>query len=373
MQPLDDLRLSIDQLCGQLIVGGFASTELSPRFARELAAGRRAGAILFRRNIKSVDQVARLNRSLVAAAPAALPPLVGVDQEGGRVARLGPPFVKLPPMRQLGRIGDVALTERVAEQLGRELAVLGFNLDFAPVMDVDSNPQNPVIGDRSFGRDPEVVAAHGAAMVRGLQGHGVLACAKHFPGHGDTALDSHLALPTVAHERSRLDEVELPPFRAAAKAGVAAMMSAHVVFDGLDPAVPATFAPKICTELLRSTLGFEGALFSDDMEMGAVAAERSIEDSAVMAVRAGCDVLLICSDQALQARAHAALVERATGEPAFAERCREAAARSLSLRQGCPARPGSDGAIAGLIGGRQAGELTRELAAAGDAMAGKDQ
>ncbi|MBW2454220.1 MAG: beta-N-acetylhexosaminidase [Deltaproteobacteria bacterium] len=364
MEALDANELSLEQLCGQLIVGGFAATELSPRFARELSAGRRAGAILFRRNIGSIDQVARLNRSIVAAAPRDLPPFIAVDQEGGRVARLGSPFLKLPPMRQLGRIGQPDLTERVAAELGAELSVLGFNLDFAPVMDVDSNPENPVIGDRSFGREPAVVAAQGLAVVRGLQGQGVLACAKHFPGHGDTSVDSHLALPVVTHDRNRLDQVELPPFRAAARAGVAAMMSAHVVFPALDGAVPATFSPHICTTLLRREIGFDGLLFTDDLEMGAVAADHSIEQSAVRAVEAGCDVLLICSDEDLQTRAHRALVQRAEREGAFADRCRAAVARSLGTRAPHRARPGSDEAIAAQVGGAQAGELLAELAAA---------
>ncbi len=364
VDPLAATELPLDQLCGQLIVGGFAATELSPRFAGELAAGRRAGAILFRRNVHSIHQVARLNRAIVAAAPRRLPPFIGVDQEGGRVARLGPPLLELPPMRQLGQIGQPDLTERVAAELGRQLAVLGFNLDFAPVMDVDSNPDNPVIGDRSFGRDPAAVADHGLAVVRGLQGQGVLACAKHFPGHGDTDLDSHLALPAVTHDRDRLDQVELPPFRAAAQAAVAAMMSAHVVFPALDPSGPATFSPAICTTLLRSEIGFDGLLFTDDLEMGAVAAEHSIEQSVVRAVEAGCEALLICSDQELQIRAHRALVTRAEQEGAFAARCRAAVTRSLATRGACPARPGSDEAIAAQVGSAQGRELLAELAAA---------
>ena len=371
MSPVDLAELPLDQLCGQLIVGGFAATELSPRFARELQAGRRAGAILFRRNIASVAQVARLNRSIVAAAPRHLPPFIGVDQEGGRVARLQPPFLKLPPMRTLGRLGQPELTERIAAELGRQLGVLGFNLDFAPVMDVDSNPENPVIGDRSFGRDPATVTDHGLAVVRGLQDAGVMACAKHFPGHGDTALDSHLALPTVVHDRDRLDQVELPPFAAASAAGVATMMSAHVVFPALDPTGPATFSPRICTTLLRGELGFAGLLFTDDLEMGAVAADHSIEDSVVQAVVAGCEGLLICSDEELQVRAHRALVARAEQDPGFLDRCRAAVERSVHLRARYLARPGSDDRIASQVDGDQARDLLAELGAA-TAASGED-
>ena len=326
--------MNVEELCGQLLVGGFEGTSLPESFAETLARGQRAGAILFRRNLVSMEQTAALTRSILAALPTAF---VAVDQEGGRVVRLPAPCTALPPMRVLGNIDDVELTGRAAEQVGGELAALGFNLDFAPVMDVDSNPDNPVIGDRAFGRDPRTVMKHGVAFLRGLQRQRVLACAKHFPGHGDTAVDSHLALPVVAHALSRLQKVEIPPFRAASGAGVAAMMSAHVVYPALDGEVPATLSRAVCTDLLRDEIGFEGALFSDDLEMGAVS-DRDIGALAVAAVEAGCDVLLVCKSEELQARAHQALVERATGDARFLERCQKAAERSQRLRALCRGR-----------------------------------
>jgi beta-N-acetylhexosaminidase len=277
-------------------MGGFDGLELTASYSDALARGERCGAILFKRNVHELQQVARLNQAIVAACGAAggAPPLIAVDQEGGRVARLGPPFLRLPPMRRLAQRDDLDLTRRVAVELARQLAVLGFNLDFTPVMDVDSNPDNPIIGDRAFGSDPRSVMQHGVAFIRGLQENGVLACAKHYPGHGDTALDSHLELPYVDHDAERLHQVEIPPFRAASGAGVASMMSAHVVYRALEAEVPATFSRAICTALLRKEIGFEGVLFSDDLEMGAIAKHHSIEHAAVEAVWAGCDVLLIC-------------------------------------------------------------------------------
>jgi beta-N-acetylhexosaminidase len=334
------------QVCGNLLVGGFDGTELPDEVRRELAAGRRAGVILFKRNLAAaapdgtslfgtadvdIAQVSALNAAIAAVCPE--PPFIAVDQEGGRVARLGRPVVKLPPMRELGTRDDVAATEACALELGRQLAALGFNLDFAPVLDVDTNPQNPIIGDRAFGRDPRTVMRHGVAFLRGLQSAGVLACAKHFPGHGDTSTDSHLELPAIDHPRERLAQVELPPFRAASGAGVAAIMTAHVVCRALEDGVPATFSHAVCTSLLRADIGFAGVLFSDDLEMGAIAKHGTVEDAALRAVAAGCDVVLVCRDLAAQARAHEALVREAEKSPAFRDRCREAAERSLRVRR----------------------------------------
>lgn len=367
LQDLDTATLDTATSCGQLILAGFDGSVLPDSIARALADRHRAGVVLFKRNIGDTEQLIQLNRSIIAAA-GDWPIFVAVDQEGGRVARVGPPFLQLPPMRRLGEIDDVALTRDVGEQLGRELAAVGFNLDFAPVMDVDSNPDNPVIGDRAFGRDPRSVAKHGVAMIRGLQ-ESLLACAKHFPGHGDTSVDSHIALPTVDQSRERLERLELPPFRAAAGAGVAAMMTAHVMYPSLDANAPATFSHAIATTLLRRTIGFEGVLFTDDLEMGAVAG-RSIEQAVVDAVVAGCDVLLLCRDEDKQARAHAALVARCEADELFSARVRVAAQRSLRLRRLCPPAVAGDDVIGRELRSPQAAALMARLfegSARGDA------
>jgi beta-N-acetylhexosaminidase len=305
------LDLDLPRLCGQIIVGGFDGPALSPLFERALREGRRGGAILFKRNLPDLEATAQVCAAIRRAAEAELPPLVGVDQEGGRVTRLPAPFLALPPMRVLGEIGDLALVQRAARAVAAELAAVGINLDFAPVLDVDSNPDNPVIGDRSFGRDPRTVMRGGVAFLQGLQERGVLACGKHFPGHGDTAEDSHFDLPVITHGRARLEQIELPPFRAASGAGIASMMTAHVVCQALDPGVPATLSRAICASLLRAEIGFEGVLFSDDLEMAAIAARYPIEESAVEAVWAGCDALLVCKSEDLQDQAHEALVTAA--------------------------------------------------------------
>lgn len=326
------MKASALDLAGRVLVAGFDGREAPASVLADLAGERLAGVILFRRNVGSPEEVMRLNASLIEACPEASPPLIGVDQEGGRVARLGPPVVKLPPMRRLGEHDDLALTARAGRVLGAQLAALGFSMDFAPVLDVDTNPENPVIGDRAFSGDPEAVARHALAFSDGLLGAGVASCGKHFPGHGDTDLDSHLALPRLAHERARLDAVELVPFRAA-RGRIPAIMTAHVVFEALDPGVPATLSPIALRALLRDELGYDGVIISDDLEMRAVYDHFGVAETAVRAVEAGCDLLLVCSKLDELEVAREALAARAEADPAFAARLEDAAARGLALRR----------------------------------------
>jgi beta-N-acetylhexosaminidase len=261
------------------------------------------GVVLFSRNAGEGEQVAALVADLKRAA-GGRKLLVSIDQEGGRVARLRGMhgFTDLPPMRALGQTGDAALARQVGALLGRELRAVGIDQDYAPCVDVDTNPANPVIGDRSLSRDPAQVGWLGAALAQGLQSEGVAACAKHFPGHGDTSQDSHTDLPHLAHSLERLRRVELPPFAALVQSGVAAVMTAHVVFDALDPALPATLSPAVM-RLLRDDLGFDGCCISDDLEMGAVAEHFPLEEVAPGAVLAGVDALLVCHTPAVQHRA----------------------------------------------------------------------
>ena len=352
--------LPIEVLCGQLLVGGFAGTTLTSSFEAALAAGHRGGAILFKRNVTGgLGAVLALNARIRDTAPRALPPLIAVDQEGGRVARLGAPLLVLPPMAVIGALADVELAERLAERQGAELAALGFTMNFAPILDVHTRPDNPIIGDRAFSRDPERVAELGVAWARGLERGGVLACGKHFPGHGDTVTDSHLDLPRVEHGRTRLEAIEIPPFAAAARAKIAALMTAHVVFPALDPDAPATLSRAIAGDL-RCTIGFDGILVSDDLEMKAI--KVPVEESAVGAITAGCDMLLVCESEPLQERAHAALVARAKASREFRMRCREAATRCLTARRRMPPRPvGSIDELQMVLLG--SADVARELAA----------
>lgn len=321
------------QLCGNLLLGGFQGDTLPSAMRDALQAGQRAGVVLFKRNLPSLEATLSLNRELEQACSAGALPLIAVDEEGGRVQRLPPPALRIPPMRKLAERGDASLFERLGHAVGVQLGALGFNLNFAPLLDVDSNPHNPIIGDRAFGSDPARVIECARAYLAGLAAAGVLGCVKHFPGHGDTNQDSHLELPQVNTDREGLERVELAPFRALMPEAPSAM-TAHVVYAGLDAGVPASKSATICTTLLRDELGFAGVLFSDDLEMKALSAHDSVEHNAVACIAAGCDALLICEDLELQQRAHAALVREVEHSAAFRQRCEQAAVRVGKLRSG---------------------------------------
>ncbi|MCA9773033.1 MAG: beta-N-acetylhexosaminidase [Myxococcales bacterium] len=285
----------IARLAGRHFVIGFDGTELSPEVRRALQDWNLAGAIVFRRNIESPRQLLALARELQADAEGAVR-ILAIDQEGGRVARLSDPFTVYPPVRSLGNLGKEELARAYGLATGRELAAVGVNLDFAPVLDIDSNPANPIIGDRSFSRDPARVGAYGLAFWQGLAAARVVGCGKHFPGHGDTSKDSHLELPRVDAPLGRLREVELAPFAHAIGGGVDVLMTAHVVYPAVDPARPASLSPRWLGEILRRELAYEGVIVSDDLEMKAVSASASIADASVEALAAGSDLLLVCEE-----------------------------------------------------------------------------
>ena len=300
---------------GQLLIGSLPGTTITPELraiAREFSLG---GVILFSRNIEEPAQVAELSRDVQTLA-SELPLWVSVDQEGGRVARLKKPFTEWPPMAVLGRSGDTGLARRFAAALAAELRAVGITLDYAPVLDIHTNPKNPVIGDRALAEDADAVGRLGAAIIHGLQESGVAACGKHFPGHGDTSVDSHLDLPLVEHPPDRIRRVECVPFQEAVRAGVAFIMTAHVLVPSLDEERPATLSRRIVQGMLRDEIGFEGVILSDDLEMKAVAKSYAVPDSAVQAIAAGCDGVLICSGDAdtmaatLEALVHAVEQER---------------------------------------------------------------
>jgi len=293
---------------GQLLIGSLASTTITPELrslAREFSLG---GVILFSRNIEAPEQVAELSIDTQALA-GEMPLWVSVDQEGGRVARLRKPFTEWPPMAVLGRSGSTELAARFAAALAAELKAVGITLDYAPVLDIHTNPKNPVIGDRALSEDAAMVARLGAAIIDELQRHGVAACGKHFPGHGDTSVDSHLELPLVEHPPDRIRRVECVPFREAIRTDVAFIMTAHVLVPSLDEERPATLSPRIVQDMLREELGYQGVILSDDLEMKAIARSYAVPEAAVQAIAAGCDGVLICSgDVEVQAATLEALV-----------------------------------------------------------------
>jgi beta-N-acetylhexosaminidase len=324
------MPLATTREIGQLLIGSFPGVSVSPELhslAREFDLG---GVILFGRNVESPEQVVELAAEAEALGRS-MPAWVSIDQEGGRVARLKEPFTRWPPMAVLGRAGSEALAERFSRALARELAAVGITLDYAPVLDVHTNPQNPVIGDRALAERADEVARLGAVIIRTLQTEGMAACGKHFPGHGDTSTDSHHELPLVEHSLDRLRAVEFEPFRAAVREQVAFLMTAHVLVPALDEERPATLSPVIVQRLLREELGFQGVILSDDLEMKALSATSAVSTSAVEAIRAGCDGVLICSgDVELQATTLEALV-KATESGEISPTRLDAALRRLKL------------------------------------------
>ncbi|MFG1941834.1 glycoside hydrolase family 3 N-terminal domain-containing protein [Nonomuraea sp. NPDC048826] len=315
------MTLDLTRLAMTVLQPGYAGASL-PDWMRGALDQGLGGIVLFARN-HPLDLAARQIREQCPDA------VIAVDEEGGTVTRFEVETgSSVPGNRALGVVDDVALTERVGRQLGRMLARAGITLDYAPSADVNANPANPVIGVRSFGPDPALVARHTTAYVAGVQGAGVAACAKHFPGHGDTATDSHLALPTVHASRELLAERDLPPFRAAVEAGVRAVMCGHLLVPALDPDLPATLSRAALTELLRDELGFDGMLVTDAIEMRAVAAMFDPGEIAVRAVAAGADA--VCAGLVTEDGLYAmrdALVDAVRTGRLPEERLAEAAAR----------------------------------------------
>ncbi|MDI6517029.1 glycoside hydrolase family 3 N-terminal domain-containing protein [Streptomyces coelicoflavus] len=306
---------------------GFVGTEAPDWILRDIGDGL-ASVVLFSRNIVSTEQVARLTGQLRAENPDLI---VAIDEEAGDVTRIESATGSSRPGNfALGTVDDAELTEAVAADLGRQLRTAGVSLDYAPSADVNSNPDNPIIGVRSFGSDPGVVSRHTAAWIRGLQSSGVAACAKHFPGHGDVAVDSHHDLPSYPAGRDEIAAQALPPFRAAVAAGVRAVMSGHLLVPAYDPDLPATLSRTILQGLLREELGFDGLIVSDAIEMGAVTRRHGIDGATVKAVAAGVDAVCVggeSAEEATVALLAKALTAAVTGGELAEERLAEAADR----------------------------------------------
>ncbi len=333
--------MTLEQQIGQLFAVGFPGPTATPELLDLIQRDHVGAVILFSRNIRSRDQTAALTHELQLAARAAghpAPLLVMTDQENGVVRRLGPESTIFPGSMALGAVaGEHAegLVSDIARATARELKAHGINMNLAPVVDVNNNPANPVIGVRSFGERADQVARLGAAAVRGYQDEGVIATFKHFPGHGDTGVDSHRALPTILADLDRLEALELVPFRRGIAAGAAAVMIAHVALPALTAGevVPATIAPALVRGLLRERLGFDGVIVSDCLEMNAIAGAIGIARGAVMALQAGIDLVLVSHRLGRQRAAiHAVRAAVATGE-VDASRIREAAARVLAVKR----------------------------------------
>ncbi|KOX45413.1 glycoside hydrolase family 3 protein [Streptomyces sp. NRRL F-7442] len=318
---------ALRRLALSVLQPGFVGTEAPDWILRDIGDGL-SSVVLFSRNIVSPEQVARLTARLRAENPDLI---VAIDEEAGDVTRIESATGSSRPGNfALGTVDDAELTGAVAADLGRQLRAAGVSLDYAPSADVNSNPDNPIIGVRSFGADPDVVSRHTTAWIRGLQSSGVAACAKHFPGHGDVAVDSHHDLPAYTAGPDEIAAQALPPFRAAVAAGVRAVMSGHLLVPAYDPDLPATLSPRILQGLLRDELGFDGLIVSDAIEMGAVTRRYGIDGATAKAVAAGVDAVCVGGESAEEATVALlvkALVTAVTGGELPEERLADAAAR----------------------------------------------
>jgi len=274
--------------------------------------------------------------------------------------RLREPFTIIPPMRAVGQANDEKLTYELGKVLAVELRAINIDQDLAPVLDVDTTPTNPVIGPRSLGPDPNLVSKLGVALIKGLQDHGVAACGKHFPGHGDTTQDSHHFLPTLPHDMQRMERVELPPFQAAIAAGVASIMTAHVLFTQVDDKYPATLSHAVLDGLLRKRLKYEGVVMSDDMQMKAIADHYGFDEAIVRGAAAGVDLFWVCHSADLQNRAVDVLIKAV--ESGLLSRARlEQANRRLDLLFQHYVKPGRRGKLPDTLGSPEHQSVVQQL------------
>ncbi|HEX3378112.1 MAG TPA: beta-N-acetylhexosaminidase [Candidatus Acidoferrales bacterium] len=279
---------------------GFSGNSLPRKLADYLAQGL-AGVVIYKRNFASIDQLLDLTTSIRAAA--GRPVLIGIDQEGGTRFALEKPFTRWPSAAELGQLGDAEAEEKIALAMAAEIRAVGCNLNFAPMLDLHVNPESPVTRDRSFGSDPHLVARMGAAFDYGLRRGGVLSCAKHFPAHGDAAIDPHLDLPVFAGTMARLESTELVPFAAAISSGTELIMTAHIPLPQIDAENPASLSRLMLDQVLRRAMKFDGIILADDLGMGAIAKRYGPGDAAVKTIRAGTDIVMLCHDWAAVAPA----------------------------------------------------------------------
>lgn len=329
-------NLTLSERIGQVLCFGWQDAEARTvnAHARALVEEMQVGSVvLLGRNVDSRNPQQIRDTLAELQSLSRIPLFIAIDQEGGTVNRLRAPFHEFPGNMALGATRNPDYAYRQAQAQARELLALGVNWNFAPVMDVNNNPDNPIIGVRSYSADPQLVAEMGTAAICGYQATGLLACAKHFPGHGDTSVDSHLALPVIPGDRERLDSVELVPFRAAIAAGVGAIMSTHILFPALDAERPATISRAILTGLLREEMGYEGLVITDCLEMKAIADTVGTARGAVEALKAGADVVLIAHTLEVQRAAVHMIREAVQSGELPEERLNEAVSRVLAAKR----------------------------------------
>lgn len=329
-------NLTIKEKVGQLFVVGFDATEINDHVIKIIKEYKIGNIILFTRNVKTAKQLFNLNQSLqkLAMKEIGIPLFITIDQEGGMVTRIYNDATIFPGNMTLAATNNTNNAYQVGKMMAKELKALGINFNLAPVLDVNCNPDNPVIGVRSYSDDPKVVAEFGVNYIKGLQSGGVIATGKHFPGHGDTCVDSHLDLASIIHNKERLEEVELFPFKKAIEAGLEAIMSAHVLFPAYeDQKLPATLSKKVLTNLLRNQLGFKGIITTDCMQMKAIDSYYVTEKAAKLAILAGADLVMVSHSLDKQIKSYETVLESIESNEISIERIDESVNRLLRYKE----------------------------------------
>lgn len=287
--------MTLEEKVGQMVLIGLDGYVMDDNTRNMIENNLVGGFILFGRNVKNANQLLDLVNSLKSTNSANRVPLfVSVDEEGGRITRMPMELKKLPSNKTIGKVNNAEFSFEIGSVLAEEIKAFGFNMDFAPVLDISSSPRNPVIGDRSYGSYAEIVSKLGIQTMKGISMGGVIPVVKHFPGHGDTTVDSHIGLPSVNNDMERLKSFELVPFKDAIDNQADAVMIAHILMNKIDPQSPASLSKAVITELLRNQLNFDGVVITDDMTMGAITKNYNIGDAAVKSVKAGSDIVLVC-------------------------------------------------------------------------------
>ncbi len=327
-------EMSIEEKIGQIVVVGLEGYTLDDNSRKMIEEYLVGGIIIFGKNVESSDQLLTLINSIKEAnSKNSIPLFISVDEEGGRVSRMPKEIKKLPTSGKIGQLNNKELSYDIGTVLAEELKMFGFNMDYAPVLDINSNPKNPVIGDRAFGADSKIVSDLGIQTMKGIQSEGVISVVKHFPGHGDTSVDSHIGLPTIEHNLERLKDFELVPFKAAIENGADAVMVAHILLNEIDPDYPSSLSKAIITDILRKDLGFNGVVISDDMTMGAIVENYKIGDAAVKAIDAGSDIVLVAHGFENGLAVINSIKEALTNGTMSEERLNESVYRILNLKQ----------------------------------------
>lgn len=325
--------MSLDEKIGQMIFAGISGTKMNEKMDELITKYHVGGIILNGDNLVSPKQTVTYLNQIKLANKGQVPLFFGVDQEGGRISKLPGGLIDFPANLEIGKINDLSLSYEIGTVLGKELGAFGFNVNFAPVLDVNSNPDNPVIGDRSFSSNPEIVSRLGIQTMKGLQSQSIIPAVKHFPGHGDTHVDSHLELPKVNKTLAELERLELIPFRQAVKEGADMVMIGHILVPALDENFSSSMSKKVITDILRNKIGYNGVVITDDFFMKAITNDYDIGDAAVQSIKAGSDIIMVAHDYNKVVQVQNEIIKAVENGEISEQRIDESVARILQLKE----------------------------------------